>query len=581
MPKHANISRRISRIALAVAASLGLTLGALTTVQVNQPAQAAGDSVALYISSPFVKGSHVTGAGVLTESFNGLTTCSSPTGIGTWTITSAANTCEIALNPSTATPTGEPELGGDLSNFVWGKTGFDSTFTFASSVKYVGLWWMMGSTNNTVQFLDSNNNVLATLNSNDIMTFFGVSGAGLNNSDTGTVARIDGGTHPRRYYFRSPGNYSGNPASPVTPDYNTTSWANEPWVYLNLFIAGNLSVSKLRLAGTNFEVDNITISPTESGPTGDMVLVKNVLGTPPDAQILSWLPTNTTADISDGALTPNVLATKTSPAQGGGAISYSVLDAGAAGCSVNSSSGDVTATGAGTCIIRATAAAVGTTYFAATKEVTFTFTANPVVTPAPYSGPSPIGISQKCVIAGAPTSVTVTGLRLNSITSASVSGTKVPVSEVTSSSLKLNLPAMKAGTYDIAYASDFGNLIHQESLKVCASSSSTVNANGPLTVSKRFTGYRGDRGPVVPTDRTAIERFISSNPGLTSVTCTGSTSGVPARSTDLALATARAENACRIVKALLPEVETKIATRTGRGVGQFHRAVILSGTGIR
>jgi hypothetical protein len=86
---------------------------------------------------------------------------------------------------------------------------------------------------------------------------------------------------------------------------------------------------------------------------------------------------------------------------------------------------------------------------------------------------------------------------------------------------------------------------------------------------------------VVARDLRAITAFIKANPGLTSVTCTGSTSGIPAKSTDQALATARATNACNIVKRLVPGVTTFISTITGQGVGQFHRAVIITGQGIR
>ena len=647
----------------ALALVVGITAGGLSGFQSDEKASASGDSVALYISAPFVRGSHLTGNTVLTESFNSLTTCASSTAIGTWSITSGAGTCEIAIQPSTAAPDGIPAVGGQLSNFVWGKTGFDSTFTFASPVKYVGLWWMMGSANNTVQFLDSSNNVLATLNSADIINFFGPNSS-VSNSDTRTVNRVDGLTHPTRHYYRSPANYGGTVESP-TMNYNVDTHANEPWVYLNLFIAGNLSVSKLRIAGTNFEVDNITISTAEAGPTGNMVLVKNVLGTPPAAQTITWSPTNTTNDISTGSVTPSSLATSS----GTGAISYSVVNAGASGCSVNSSTGVITATGAGTCIVRATAAAVGVQFFTATKDVTFTFTANVpstpgaptavagdgsatvTITPAgsgptpssynvaaspggatctvsspatscevtgltngtsytftasatngagtsaasaasntvtptraaapvapPYTGPIAMHFDVSCVPAGSAMTVTLTGERLNTIKSASVNGTNIPVSAATTTSLKLSLPVMTAGTYDITYVSDSGVLTHQASLRVCVTSAAKP---GEFQVTKRFSGYRGDRGPVVASDRRAIASFLKAHPGLTEITCIGSTSGVPAKSTDPALATARATNACKIVKELAPSISTKISTSTGKGVGQFYRAVTLTGKGVR
>jgi hypothetical protein len=213
---------------------------------------------------------------------------------------------------------------------------------------------------------------------------------------------------------------------------------------------------------------------------------------------------------------------------------------------------------------------------------------NPVLAqasaPAPYTGPIPTSLSVSCVPAGQASTALLTGERLNTITSAEVDGKAVAVSEVTATSVKLALPALTAGTYSVIYNSSSGRLTHQDSLRVCASAAAPVTVSPgqtPFTITKRFTGYRGDRGPVVARDLRAITAFIKANPGLTSVTCTGSTSGIPAKSTDRALATARATNACNIVKRLVPGITTSISTITGKGVGQFHRAVIITGQGTR
>ena len=76
-------------------------------------------------------------------------------------------------------------------------------------------------------------------------------------------------------------------------------------------------------------------------------------------------------------------------------------------------------------------------------------------------------------------------------------------------------------------------------------------------------------------DEAAIAKFINANPGITHVTCVGSTSGVPALATDKALAQARAENACGIVEKLVPGVKVRYNTSTGFGVGQWYRAVSM------
>ena len=682
MSKHAQHYSFFLTKALATLTALGLSLGALSVgVSQPQPAAAANESIGLYFSAPLVGGTHLAGPGVVTETFNSLTSgdnCPSSIAVGTWRSTAnsnvAPNNCVVSNTGSTV-ENGEPFIGGTISTRIWGATGFDSTVVFTEPVKYVGLWWQQGSTGNSVAFYENagDANPVATLSSTDIVNFFNANGFNITTNNNLTFNTVDGGTHPRKHYYGFPHDYSGTLANPIL-DYSLGGARVEQFAYLNLFVSGDISIAKVRIYGNNFEFDNLSISTVEAGPRGDMVLVKNVLGTLPSAQVLSWSPTNTTADVYAGAHTPNVPATVTTPASGGGAISYSVLSAGNSGCTVNSSTGVVTANAAGSCIVRATAAAVGTTYYAATKDVTFTFTANvpgapgaptatagdgstnvtitppssggtpasytvtaspggatctitpparsceitgltngtsytftstatngagtsaassasnavtptratPPVSP-PYTGPIAMYFDVSCVPAGSAMTVTLTGERLNTIRSASVNGTNIPLSDATTTSLKLSLPAMTAGTYDVTYVSDAGVLTHQASLRVCASvNQGTVTSTGSsFQVSKRFTGYKGDRGPVMASDRRAIANFLKAHPGLTEITCIGSTSGVPAKSTDAALATARATNACKIVKELAPSISTKISTSTGRGVGQFYRAVTLTGKGVR
>lgn len=212
----------------------------------------------------------------------------------------------------------------------------------------------------------------------------------------------------------------------------------------------------------------------------------------------------------------------------------------------------------------------------------------PPPAPVPYSGPVPVSLDISCLAASTTGTAKLTGERLNTITSATVDGKAITLTAVTSSSITLALPELAAGTYDITYVSSLGSITHQDSLRVCATSTpaptETVVTEGetkPFYVAKRFSNYRGDRGPVVARDRAAITAFIKANPGLTHVTCVGSTSGIPALETDPALAMARAKNACSVVESLVPGVKTRLVTSTGRGVGQFFRAVTLFGKGIQ
>lgn len=356
---------RVPFVSLLIAAS---TLGG------GLPVQAApGDSISLYFSAPFVTGSSVT-TGVTTENFNSFSTAACPTSIpGFATLTFSAGACETVSQAGTSPGSSIPAVGEPLSPYVSKTT--DTTFTFESDVKYVGFWWMMGSNGNNVEFLDSTGALVASFNVYDVITFLG-SNSLVSNSDTRTVTNVGGGTYPTRHYYRSPANYTGTVASPIM-NYDTMTYANEPWVYLNLFVSGDISVAKVRFTGSNFEMDNLTVTSTEVEPTSDLVLVKNIYEAPLEDQVVTWSPNNTNFTAPDTELTPSTAATSS----GSGAITYSVMDAGTTGCTVDASTGVITRTSIGDCVVRATAAAVSGSYNSASVDVTFTFTTEPGVTP--------------------------------------------------------------------------------------------------------------------------------------------------------------------------------------------------------
>ncbi len=86
------------------------------------------------------------------------------------------------------------------------------------------------------------------------------------------------------------------------------------------------------------------------------------------AQSVTWAPTNTSLSFSSSPVTPSSGASTS----GDGAITYSVTSG---SCSVNESSGTLTYSAAGTCVVRATAAA-SPDYSAGTRDVTFTISAD-------------------------------------------------------------------------------------------------------------------------------------------------------------------------------------------------------------
>ena len=361
--------------------SLAASMLFLSVLGGSLPAKATPtDSISLYFSAPFVTGSSVT-EGAYTEDFNGYQGSAAigasvpcPTVIpGFATVSYPAGACTIQINAATNKGNSEPEVGAPYSSYVSKTT--NTTFTFDSGVKYVGFWWMMGSNGNNVEFQDASGTAIASFNVNDVITFLG-SNSLVNNADTRTVTNISGGTYLTKRYYRGPGHYIGTVANPVM-DYNVTTYANEPWVYLNLYVSGDITVNKVKFTGNNFEMDNLTVATEETGPRPDMVLVKNVLNTPPAAQVITWDPTNTTLTGENSAITPDNLATS----NGTGEITYEVIDAGTSGCTVDSVTGVIKYTAIGDCVVRARAASVPGDYYSAYKDVTFSFTENPVIDP--------------------------------------------------------------------------------------------------------------------------------------------------------------------------------------------------------
>lgn len=92
----------------------------------------------------------------------------------------------------------------------------------------------------------------------------------------------------------------------------------------------------------------------------------------PLAQIVSWSPTNITATTAQTTLLPDVAATSS----GSGQITYSLVRSSGASCQVNAQTGQITFSSAGTCTVRATAAATNRET-SATKDIDFSFTQAP------------------------------------------------------------------------------------------------------------------------------------------------------------------------------------------------------------
>ena len=118
------------------------------------------------------------------------------------------------------------------------------------------------------------------------------------------------------------------------------------------------------------------------------------------ASTVSWNPTTVRVLETASTLTPSSVASTS----GNGTISYSVVQTSTSDCSVNSSTGVITFTTAGTCIVRATSS-LTRAFYSGTADVTF------VVTPTDTELDLALDLSTGQQIAGAASNYEATGLQ--------------------------------------------------------------------------------------------------------------------------------------------------------------------------
>lgn len=349
----------------AMAATLAVVASSLISVT---PSQAADETVAMYLSAPLVQGSHVSGAGSATEDFNLLAggNCPASTAVGSISATQPGDciiqdlTGAYRVFGGASQTSSTPSNIGTGSNYI-GVPFYNSgsekaaTFTFPAAVKYVGLWWSGGNAGNAVRFLDSSDRIVAELSSNDIVSLLGSAPNPYPGTDV--VAVNTGITYPKGHFFGNPKGFSANP-----PTGASTEGSDYVYAYLNLFLTGNLGVTKMQVAGPGFEFDNVTISTVEQTVQDSMVKVVEKTVPP-----ITWAPT-TNLPLTASPATPSSLATSSAS----GTFSYSVANAGSTSCSVDSSTGIITYSAEGDCVVRTTFTPSNSgTHFSATKLVTF------------------------------------------------------------------------------------------------------------------------------------------------------------------------------------------------------------------
>jgi uncharacterized repeat protein (TIGR02543 family) len=173
-----------------------------------------------------------------------------------------------------------PTIGGSGSKFptTIANSGSPVTITLTNQSRYLGLWWSAGSTGNTMRFY-SGSDLLLTVTLQDMINLLGTGPANSsawtsrnNDSAANVITALNGSQNRKVWYFGNPRGYAS-----TTPSAISTISANEPFVYLHMFVGGNLTFDRVELSGNGFEFDNLAVSTVAQTPNPRLVLVSETL----------------------------------------------------------------------------------------------------------------------------------------------------------------------------------------------------------------------------------------------------------------------------------------------------------------
>jgi hypothetical protein len=224
-----------------------------------------------------------------------------------------------------------------------------------------------------------------------------------------------------------------------------------------------------------------------------------------------------------------------------------LADAGTAGCSVNSSTGVITATTTGTCRVTAVAAAGtfgGTTYYQGSTNKTFTFTA---ATSTPPSSSNNSGSSGQSAF-----SVTYEANGAN--------GFRYHTSGTTKANLHMN-NFQKPGHYFVGWNTkpDGTGLSYADRAMFGYSSDLVLYAQWAKVRAKHLvTTFNADKPVLLKSMKNRLRAWAKTLPTDSTLTCEGSTSGAKVRAFDRKLAKARATNSCDFIKSVRPDISYKV-----------------------
>lgn len=161
---------------------------------------------------------------------------------------------------------------------------------------------------------------------------------------------------------------------------------------------------------------------------------------------------------------------------------------------------------------------------------------------------------------------TIFGNGLDAVLRLQIGGAETEIRTKARDRLQFTVPSnLPAGRYKIQMVGNFGTVTQLDFFQVARDE-----------IRQTSFGFAGNSPKLTTPIRASVRNLLGKLPGQVTLICEGSTSNLVATRFDRALATQRADQACRLAKQINPSIETKIKIDPASGVGPQARSVRLT-----
>lgn len=179
--------------------------------------------------------------------------------------------------------------------------------------------------------------------------------------------------------------------------------------------------------------------------------------------------------------------------------------------------------------------------------------------PPSYTGPVFTTSTQR---ASAGSELTLSGRKLDQISSVMINGIELKIISATEASMVLSIPeAMGAGVYDLVIYSSFGKLTHIDGIRIIEAA--LQNEPGAFLGWSWVTKFTGNSRALNSTQVESTGASAAKHPDATTIICWGYTTAPEPKQWAIDHAQQRAEAVCALVGASNPEVHTVVRLRYG------------------